>query len=159
LANRAIDVTLVLADPNRLDGVPAFQRKVFASTPGHEVQSVRDLRPDLIVDALIGYGLRSTPRGRTAELIAWANDSELPILALDVPSGLNATTGDAHDICIRAMTTVTLALPKTGLRTPQVGDLWLADIGIPKAAFERAGVSYADPFGERDCVRLTLSET
>lgn len=157
LANREIDTALVLSDPDRLGDVPAFQRKVFASTCGREVEVAalgRD-RGDLIIDALIGYGLRSAPHGRAADLIAWANESGVPILVLDVPSGLNATTGACPGACINAHTTLTLALPKTGLTHACVGDLWLADLGIPQATFERAGVTYVDPFGAHDRIGLT----
>ena len=65
LANRDIDVALVLSAPDRLGEVPAFQRKVFASTRGHEIDVAalgRD-RADLIIDALIGYNLRDAPQG------------------------------------------------------------------------------------------------
>jgi NAD(P)H-hydrate epimerase len=159
LANRAVDVALLLAKAARLDEVPAFQQKVFASTGGQEVQSVAGLRPDLIIDALIGYGLNSAPRGRAAELIDWANGSQVPIVALDVPSGLNATTGECPGVCIRACATITLALPKTGLVTPKVGDLWLADIGMPKAVFDRASIDYVDPFGNGFAVHLKTLNT
>ena len=60
------------------------------------------------------------------------------------------TTTAAIDPC----TALTLALPKTGLASGTAGDLWLADIGIPPATFQRAGVNYIDPFGERYRVRL-----
>jgi NAD(P)H-hydrate epimerase len=157
LANRNVNVALVLSESGRLRDVPAFQRKVFTSSRGREVDAaaVADERPDLIVDALIGYGLESAPRARTADLITWANESRVPILALDIPSGLDATTGERAGACIRAQSTLTLALPKTGLTTKDVGELWLADIGIPLGTFERAGNTFTDPFGERSRVRLT----
>jgi NAD(P)H-hydrate epimerase len=157
VANRDIDVALVLAEPDRLNDVPAFQRKVFDATPGRVVdrRAVHHERADLIVDALIGYGLHSAPSGSAAELIAWANESGASILALDLPSGLNATTGECPGVCIRAHTTLTLALPKTGLGSNALGELWLADIGIPRATFERAGVKYTNPFGEHYRIRLT----
>ena len=104
LANRDIDVALVLSAPDRLGELPAFQRKVFASTRGHEIDVAvlgRD-RADLIIDALIGYNLRDAPQGRAAELIVWANHSGVPILALDVPSGMNATTGECPGAWIKA---------------------------------------------------------
>lgn len=157
LANRDVDVTLVLSDPDRLRDEPSYQRKIFASTRGREAASTAALtgRPDVILDALIGYGLTDAPRGRPGELIAWANASGASILALDVPSGMNATTGDCPGECIRAHATLTLALPKTGLANGAAGDLWLADIGIPRATYERAGVNYVDPFGGRYRIRLT----
>ena len=99
LANRGIDVRLCLAEPDRLEEVPAFQRKIFRSTRGREVDAASlSAEPvDLILDGLIGYGLRSAPRSPVAELIRWANSTETPILALDVPSGLDSTTGHRRD--------------------------------------------------------------
>ncbi len=157
LANRDIDVALVLSEPDRLGDAAAFQRKVFRSTRGRELDltALADPRAELIVDALIGYGLREAPGGHAAKLIAWANVTGVPILALDVPSGMNATTGESPGECIRARATLTLALPKTGLAKGTAGDLWLADIGIPRATYERAGVDYVDPFHSRYRVRLT----
>ena len=65
------------------------------------------------------------------------NAQAAPVIALDVPSGLDATTGEAAVPCVRAAATMTLALPKTGLLVPTarpyVGDLYLADIGVPPA--------------------------
>jgi NAD(P)H-hydrate epimerase len=95
LANRGIDVTLCLAEPDHLEEAPAFQRKIFRSTHGREIDAAfLSAEPvDLILDGLIGYGLRSAPRSSVAELIRWSNGTGAPILALDVPSGLNSTTG------------------------------------------------------------------
>lgn len=156
LANRDVDVALAVAEPDRLTGVPASQRTIFRSTRGREIDApaLSDHRPDLIIDGLIGYGLREVPRGRVAELITWANTTGARILALDVPSGLDATNGETLGVCIRAHTTLTLALPKSGLGGETTGDIWLADIGIPWGAYERAGVHYADPFGTNYRVRI-----
>jgi NAD(P)H-hydrate epimerase len=79
LANRDIDVKLCLSAPDRLGHVAAFQRKVFASTSGTEV-GIADIArqaPDLIVDALIGYGLHSAPEGPVAGLIRRGNATAL----------------------------------------------------------------------------------
>lgn len=115
-------------------------------------------RADLIVDGLIGYGLVGTPRPPAAGLIRWANGLGAPILALDVPSGLDATTGMAFDPTIRATATLTLALPKTGLRAAgaaeHVGELYLADIGVPPAAYARIGLDAASVFSRADLLRL-----
>jgi NAD(P)H-hydrate epimerase len=159
LANRNVSVVLVLSEPSRLGEVPAFQRKIFGSTGGHDIGAaeVARERPDLIVDALVGYGLREAPRGRVADLIAWANASGALILSLDVPSGMNATTGECPGQWMLARVTLTLALPKSGLAVETAGALWLADLGIPRATYERAGVDYTDPFGANDRVRLSLS--
>ncbi|MCP3990974.1 MAG: NAD(P)H-hydrate epimerase, partial [Actinomycetia bacterium] len=94
-----------------------------------------DVTPDLILDGLIGYSLRGAPRGISAELIRWANETLAAVLSLDVPSGLDTTTGTVFDPVIRADATMTLALPKAGLRVPEagrvVGELYLADISVP----------------------------
>lgn len=156
LANRDVDVALVLSEPDRLTGVPERQRMIFRSTRGREVdaQALTGLRPDVVIDGLIGYGLRAAPEGRAAELITWANASGARILALDVPSGLDATNGGTPGMCIRAHTTLTLALPKSGLGGETTGELWLADIGIPRHTYERAGVRYTEPFGASYRVRI-----
>jgi NAD(P)H-hydrate epimerase len=90
---------------------------------------------DLIIDGIIGYSLSGAPRGAAAELIRWANAQGTPILALDAPSGVDTTTGAIFEPAIRATATMTLALPKSGLRAPgvepQVGELYLADISVP----------------------------
>src|SRR5262249_26057636 len=148
LANRGANVKLCLAERHRLGAVPALQKQIFDLASGTEI-GIEDLErpaPDLIVDALIGYGLASAPAGRAADLIRWANQSGAPILALDVPSGVDSTTGLTPGAFIRARWTMTLALPKSGLMPEKIGDLVLADIGIPRATFDRAGVPYVSPF-------------
>ena len=98
------------------------------------------LHLDLIVDGIIGYSLQGAPRGRAAEMIRWTNAQNTPILALDNPSGLNASTGEALDPTIRAAATMTLAMPKIGLQKAQkeiVGELYLADIGVPPELYAR----------------------
>jgi hydroxyethylthiazole kinase-like uncharacterized protein yjeF len=74
-------------------------------------------RPALIVDGLFGIGLRRPPDGRYAELIAWANAAGTPVLALDVPSGLDAQTGQAFAPAVRATRTATFIALKPGLLT------------------------------------------
>ncbi len=149
LANRNADVSLCITQPERLDAVSAFQRKIFLATAGKEVDPVQlsTLHADFIIDAIIGYGFRSAPRGRAKEFIHWANTAGAPILSLDVPSGVDATTGTAPGIAIRPQWTLTLALPKTGLSRANAGALYLADIGLPGKIFSLLALDYKDPFG------------
>lgn len=156
LANRSMNVRLCLADPSHLGEIPAFQRKIFHQTSGQEVEvaSVREAPADLMLDALIGYGLKAAPRGTVAELIRWANATHAPILALDMPSGVDATTGQMPGEFIRPRWTMTLALPKTGLLPETTGALLLADIGIPEGTYRRMGLAYIAPFGSRFWVPL-----
>ena len=110
---------------------------------------------DLVIDALIGYGLSGHPRGRAADLIQLANSSVAPILSLDAPSGLDTTSGRLCDPHIAASVTMTLALPKQGLLQPQAraasGQLFLADIGVPPTLYERLNL-VVPPLFARDTV-------
>ncbi len=114
---------------------------------------------DLIVDGIIGYSLQGAPKGRAAEMIRWANGQNTPILALDLPSGLDANTGVALDPTIRATATMTLALPKIGLQKAQkevVGEIYLADIGVPPGLYARPPLNlHVNPlFGKDGILQL-----
>lgn len=128
--------------------------RILASNAPDEVL----LGADLIIDALIGYGLSGPPRGEIAELIRRANMSRKVILSLDAPSGLDTSTGEIFDPCIRAAFTLTLALPKVGLLVPSarsvVGDLYLADISVPPLIYARMGIRVPNIFAESGIVRL-----
>ena len=93
-------------------------------------------RADVIVDALIGTGLWSPPRGAVADWIRWANDAAQSVVAVDLPSGLSADTGEAFDPCIRAGVTVTFARPKLGLLErdgpAHAGRVVVATLGLPE---------------------------
>ncbi len=95
--------------------------------------------PDLIVDGLIGYSLKGAARSTAGELIRWADAQDSPVLALDATSGVDATTGTVFDPAVPAAATMTLALPKEGLRATgveaRVGELYLADIGVPPSLY------------------------
>ena len=113
---------------------------------------------DLIVDALLGFGLSGPPSGPAARLITAANAHPAPVLAVDLPSGLDAWTGHPYDPCIRADATLTLALPKTGLLTPAArpvtGELAVADIGVPPQVYAHLGVHVEPLFGQQSIVRV-----
>ncbi len=154
LANHAAKVCLVMSDPSGLREVPSYQLEVYraaavgAGTGAEAAPASLPGRPvDLILDAIFGYSLRGSPVGQAAEMIEWANGVGKPIVSLDVPSGVDATSGEAPGEHVRASATLTLALPKTGLRPGKTGDLCLADIGIPARAFQRLGLQYSPPFG------------
>ena len=90
-----------------------------------------------LIDALLGTGSKGAPRGAIAAAIECALRSGKPIVAIDIPSGVDATTGHAEFPSIRAEMTVTLALPKAGLAIEpgreHAGRLIVADIGIPES--------------------------
>ena len=115
-------------------------------------------RADLVIDALVGYGLEGAPTGIAAAVTDLAAQSHRPILALDVPTGVNATTGEVSSPAIRAVTTLVLDLMKKGLAEPSckshVGELYLADLGIPRRVHERLGFDAGSLFSEGPIVRL-----
>lgn len=156
LANHGIDVTLCITNIDKLGEVPAYQRHIFQSTSGVEVpfEALNDQSFDLIIDAIIGYSLQAAPRGDALEFIQWANSIDAPILSLDVPSGVDSTTGETSGECIHAHTTMTLALPKTGLTSEKTGRLYLADIGIPESVYNGMELDYTIPFKEQYRVLL-----
>jgi NAD(P)H-hydrate epimerase len=114
----------------------------------------------LVVDALLGTGLSRPVEGRLAEWIAAVNGSGRRVVSVDVPSGLDADTGEAPGACVRAAMTVTLGLPKPGLLLADgpahAGEVWVADIGVPFEAYAAIGVEVpAHLFAMHD--RLQLS--
>jgi hydroxyethylthiazole kinase-like uncharacterized protein yjeF len=106
--------------------------------PGAELSkldALLSLRPALVIDGLFGIGL-SRPLGADwVEFIQHINDSRLPVLAVDLPSGLNADTGETEGAAVRARVTLTVATPKLGLLHesgwPFVGRLQVApEVGL-----------------------------
>ncbi len=95
---------------------------------------------DILIDALLGIGLKSAPRPEMAEWIRAANGSGARILSVDLPSGVNADTGDVPGETIHATLTVTIAYPKIGLllypAAAHVGRLAVCPIGVTTKALE-----------------------
>jgi NAD(P)H-hydrate epimerase len=153
LANRGITVTVVLARSD-LAAVTRQQADILSALG--IAFSDDPVDADLVIDALIGYSLKGDPQGRFAELIEWANHQTAPVLALDLPSGLDATSGIIGDPCIRATVTMTLALPKTGLSLAPtvVGELYLGDIGVPPSVYRVFDIEIVDPFGPGPIVMI-----
>ncbi len=150
-------------EPRDFKGIPAHQlgilsrMKLLISPPGGTAFPSESSDVDLVVDGVIGYSLSGAPHGQAAEMIRWANGHPAPVLALDAPSGLDTATGKVFDPAIIAAATLTLALPKQGLRTQRanVGELYLADISVPPALYEQAfGFEVGPLFAESDVVRL-----
>jgi NAD(P)H-hydrate epimerase len=162
LANACADVTVWLASNrteltpttlHQLQALDALDVPIMVVRPSAEFASA-----DLLLDALIGYSLRGEPRGATAALIQTANHAEAPVLSLDLPSGLDATTGFIHEPCIRAEATLSLALPKTGLwrggARDVTGEIYLADIGFPPRVYEPLGFQPGPIFARDSVVRI-----
>jgi hydroxyethylthiazole kinase-like uncharacterized protein yjeF len=99
-------------------------------------------RADVLIDALLGTGTRGPLRVPFFDAIAAMNAAKKPIIAVDLPSGLDPDTGDVDDIAVKARATVTLAAPKRGLLQSRarrhVGKLIVADIGVPSTLLPKA---------------------
>ena len=128
--------------PDRAANLGLLDRLAEAG-PGVEVVRFDDVRQaanapaDLVVDALLGIGVTGALREPARSLCAWTHRQPAPVVALDVPSGLDATTGRAADDTVRADLTVAFGGVKTGLLVgdgPQVaGEVVTVEIGIPDA--------------------------
>lgn len=159
LHNWGIEVAAVLStEKDALGEVPLRQLRSVETMGIQVLGAEADLSGfELLLDALLGYNAKGAPRGAVAPLIHRANDSGIPILAVDVPSGLDPTTGEPNEPCIVAEATLTLALPKAGFLNPVsrrfVGELFLGDVSIPRQVY--AGFSQTTPlFSEGQVVRL-----
>jgi hydroxyethylthiazole kinase-like uncharacterized protein yjeF len=91
-------------------------------------------QPDVAIDALLGTGLKGAPREETSRLIEQINGSGAPVVAVDIPSGVNASTGEVAGAAVRAAVTVTMHGRKVGLAVAPgrflTGDVVVADIGL-----------------------------
>jgi hydroxyethylthiazole kinase-like uncharacterized protein yjeF len=92
-------------------------------------------QPGLIIDALLGTGVKGSPRPPMDRAIVWANSAGVPIVSCDLPSGLNADTGWPYPPTVRADLTVTMGLPKAGLYSYPgrafCGEIVADSLGIP----------------------------
>jgi len=108
----------------------------------------------LVVDALLGTGLSGEVHAPMQHVIRAINKGTCPVLAVDIPSGLDANSGAALGACVKATRTVTYAGSKVGLYLSdgpaQSGKVSVVDIGIPRPAYEALGVrDFSQVFGRR----------
>lgn len=148
LHNRGCDVHLLSTKrAEALSGDAAVQARIvekmgLALTPASP--EALQATPGLIVDALLGTGLSSAPRGDAAEMIEAINacrSAQRPVLAVDVPSGLDCDTGrPLGPDCVRADVTVTFVAEKVGFAhgSEWLGKIVVGDIGCPAEAVWQA---------------------
>jgi NAD(P)H-hydrate epimerase len=146
-------------DAGRLRGSAAREAEALGRL-GIEVAGEPMLEgAQLVVDAIFGTGLDRAPEGKFAAWIEAVNSAGLQVIAVDIPSGLDADTGLAYAPTVRANLTVTLGMAKPGLLAGDgpsaAGEVWIADIGVPFEAYSAIGVEVPhDLFAESDRVRL-----
>lgn len=163
LAGWGFEVKCWLVKPAAdLRGLAGHQMRICQKLgiPLHELSvSIDFSENDLIIDGVFGFGLNAAPGDRAAELIEAANRARLPILAIDVPSGIDASSGMAFSPSIRASHTLTLGLPKQGLLSgdgpAHAGTVIVADIGIPAAAYAAAGIRPSSMFDAAEFVTMS----
>ncbi len=134
-------VSLVDTDKLKGDAAEALQSYLDAGgAVSKDFQLINNM--DLIIDALLGTGLDRAVTGEYATAIEYINQLSIPVLAVDIPSGLNADTGNKMGCAIKAALTVTFIILKKGLFTGVAADycgtLLFADLDIPEAIIQSA---------------------
>lgn len=116
---------------------------------------------EVVLDAMLGIGAEPPLRDLPEVAADWLRRHDVPVVALELPSGISADHG-LKGACVTAEVTVALGAPTVALGEaivhPYAGDLYLADLGIPDTAWESAGVAPPAIFGSGPLVRLTAED-
>lgn len=158
LENRGVvPVIVVVGARDRIAGDARTNFRICEQLgiPMYDVAEIDDIETalahaadaDLLVDAIFGTGLNRAPSGVHAELIRALAELRIPVLAVDLPSGLDASSGEPFDPCVQAEVTVTFAAPKVcHIFEPAAlycGEVIVADISIPEIAIDDESVALA----------------
>mgnify|MGYP000906674853 FL=1 len=142
---------LLAARGRRVWVVPTHEAENYSGTPKEQLEhlkhfervKVRNSLPKMkfsvIIDAAIGTNLEGPPRGRTLDVITVLNhtDNDSCVISLDVPTGMVADTGEAPGDVVKADITMSIALPKVGVKPGgNVGRLFVGDLSLPVPLFE-----------------------
>lgn len=113
-----------------------------------------------LVDALLGYHIDGAPRGTIAELITMMEVADVYTISYDLPSGVDATSGECYEPCITADATLSLALPKKLFQTKTgakvSGTVFIGDLGIPATLYDRVHPNSRPNFGPAGMTRIPL---
>jgi hydroxyethylthiazole kinase-like uncharacterized protein yjeF len=146
------DVAVVCVAPlDELRGDAAANARRLPGEPPKTLADGREAiaRAAALVDALLGTGFAGEPRGATAEAIDAIDAADAAVLAIDVPSGVDASTGVVASKAVRATVTVTFHAPKPGLwimpGKAHAGEVRTVDIGIPRGAPVDAEIGLIEP--------------
>lgn len=151
----AVVKVFLLVPPERLTGDAAANLNIVLKLPisfslllaDEDFKKVRVVadQSDVLVDALFGSGLKREISGNFAKVVDVINESGRPVVAVDIPSGLDGDTGRPFAKCVRAMITATYGLAQPGhVVYPGVefiGELHVIDIGIPAKAVEEEQIT------------------
>jgi ADP-dependent NAD(P)H-hydrate dehydratase / NAD(P)H-hydrate epimerase len=148
-----LQVDLVaLGEPK--EGGDAFEaRQAFLEAGGTLTVAADDeslAAPDVLVDAIYGTGLNRAPEGEAKRAIEAINAADVPVFALDIPSGLSADTGACPGVAVRAAATATFIVHKRGMHThlsELAGEVVLHPLGLPASILEPADATLLTPKG------------
>lgn len=151
LSHTGCDVSIFLVSPAESFTGEARTNLDIARNLGLKIEEIQadfafldTLHCDLLIDAIFGTGLRGNVRDPIANIINAINDLSIPILSVDLPSGLDADTGHPLGTCIQADKTVTIGLPKRGLLlhpgAELAGELEIVDIGFPQQVIDAQNI-------------------
>ncbi|WDT93093.1 NAD(P)H-hydrate dehydratase [Thermoleophilum album] len=134
---REVDV-LAVSDPAELRGDARVNLERLPGEPPRPFESAALAGSGLVCDALLGTGARGAPREPYAAAIAAINASGAPVVACDIPSGVDASTGETPGVAVRATATATFHRSKVGLHVmpgaEHAGEVIEVEIGIDRAA-------------------------
>ena len=156
---------LVLGDRDKIKG-DALTNLVIIEKMGQAIDFIKDLPqtdvhpPQLIVDAMLGTGVKGALRGLYEKAAEQINDFEVPVIAVDIPTGVNADTGQVEGTAVHATATATMALKKRGLLfspgREYAGDIEIIDIGMPQELVSKMSGHVFEP--GLDEIRLLLPQ-
>lgn len=141
LHNRGASVRIALtSDPSKYRNEAMVNWQIVQAmnlrTGPADPDQIRQTQALLIIDAIFGTGLAEPPREPFGQIVQAVQDSRLPVLSIDVPSGLDCDTGRPLGPCIRAARTITFVAEKAGFvqsaARPFLGRVTVGDIGCPR---------------------------
>jgi hydroxyethylthiazole kinase-like uncharacterized protein yjeF len=157
------NVEVLTVGPPRFPEQTHVLREAGVPVAGVDPDHLGDRRSpgEVVVDAMLGVGADPPLRDLPDQVATWLRRHDVPVVALDLPSGLSADIG-LKGPCVTADVTVALGAPTHGLTQrishAYVGDLYLADLGIPAETWIAAGVDAPPSFPVGPLVRLTAPE-
>ncbi len=149
---KGINVKIISPSKN-LNKIVENQLKIIKKLNVKEVKKINN--EEIIIDALLGYNIKGNPKTKFAELIKKANKAKekgSKIISLDIPSGINPDNGEKYSPYIQADYTLTLALPKIGLK--KIKKVFLVNIGIPNKIYLDIGIKIKNYFKNKDIIKI-----
>lgn len=160
LKNWGADVSIILSEPKgkfRPETINQFSICQKLKIP--TVDSIG--KASLIIDGIKGYSLKEEPSKNEAKIITMINDSGIPVLALETPTGLDLSTGKPSETTVKAEATMALALPKFGhfrqKAAKYIGELFLSDMSVPLEVYKTlklTGDGLKNVFAESPIVKI-----